>query len=217
MLRLIAIVTAFLLVQPAHAEDAAVLVEDRIQMEYGASLPNEAKLRVSYGPEVDDAMLLNAFWMESATGQFVADVLRETGEVSRISGLAVVTAVVPVPSRQMMPGEIVTPSDLIDAEFPVRRIGDFAVTDANMLIGKQVRRVLGKGRLVMAQSVMAPVLVERGQRVKIILSDGGLNLIASGRALGEAAQGEQVKVVNLVSNLSVVGVAIADGIVKIEP
>lgn len=216
MLRLIASLAVAVVAQPLWAEDAAVIVEERVQLEYAASLKNDAMLRISYTPQVDDAALLQAFWMDPATGQFVADVLRENGEITRISGLAVPTTIVPVPARQLMPGDIISKSDLAEQEIPLRRIGEFVVTDVESLVGKQVRRVLGKGRLVMAQSVMAPRLVERGQRVKIVFSDGGLSLSATGRALGDAAFGEEVKVVNLASNLSVVGVAAADGMVKIE-
>jgi flagella basal body P-ring formation protein FlgA len=63
---------------------------------------------------------------------------------------------------------------------------------------------------------MAPLVIDRGERVRIRFQDGALVLTAPGRALGDAAAGDTVRVVNLVSNLSLVGTARADGIVEVS-
>ena len=215
MIRSVLLALTLLLPRLALAEDAAILVEEHIRSTLEPSVSEAGTLRVTYSPQLQDAVLLKTFWMDASTGQFVSDVLTESGGERRIAGVAVAIARVPVPVRPMMPGEIVSRSDLAEIEIAARRVARFAVTDTDALVGMQVRRMLGEGRLVMAQSVMAPRLVERGQRVKIVLKGGGLSLSASGKALGDAALGEEVKVVNLSSNLSVVGIASADGIVEI--
>lgn len=215
MLRIACIIGALVLPFAAQSEDVTVLLEEQIHIEAGGTLPEGANLKVTSNPLIKDAILLQAFWMDPATGQFVADVLRETGEVQRVTGFAIATMRVPVPTRQVMPGEILGAGDLTEIELPVARIARFAVTERAALEGKEVKRLLTKGRLVMSQSVIPPRLVQRGQRVKIILNDRGLSLVATGKALADAAHGEEVKVVNLSSNLSVVGIASADGTVEI--
>jgi flagella basal body P-ring formation protein FlgA len=52
-------------------------------------------------------LLISRFWIDAATGQFVAEVVRESAAVERISGLALVTVPVPVPARRLMPDEII--------------------------------------------------------------------------------------------------------------
>jgi flagella basal body P-ring formation protein FlgA len=153
--------------------------------------------------------------MDPVTGQFLADALRETGEVQRVSGLALVSVPVPVPARRMMPDEIVSEGDIVTIDFPMGRLNEFSITDSSELVGRQVRRMLPEGRPVMAQSVMAPLVITRGERVQIRYDDGGLTLSAPGRALVDAAEGEPVRVVNLISNLSLVGTAAVNGIVEI--
>ena len=82
-------------------------------------------------------------------------------------------------------------------------------------MGQQVRRMLPEGRPVMVQSVMAPLVIDQGERVRIRFDDGAIVLTAPGRALNDAASGDTVRVVNLVSNVSLVGTAQADGTVEI--
>jgi flagella basal body P-ring formation protein FlgA len=175
----------------------------------------EARFTINYQPEINDALLISRFWIDAATGQFVAEVVRETAAVERISGLALVTVPVPVPARRLMPDEIIGETDLVTVSLPMGRLNEFSVTNPEDLVGQQVRRMLPEGRPVMVQSVMAPLVIDRGERVRIRFDDGAIVLTAPGRALNDAASGDTVRVVNLVSNLSLVGTAQADGTVEV--
>ncbi|MCU4654339.1 flagellar basal body P-ring formation chaperone FlgA [Roseibacterium sp. SDUM158016] len=199
----------------AVADSFADLVEERARASLGSTLPEDGRFTIRYQPEIDDALLISRFWMDAISGQFLAEVVRETGEVQRVSGLALVSVPVPVPTRRLMPDEIIAESDLITIDLPLGRLNDFSVTNVSDLVGRQVRRMLPEGRPVMVQSVMAPLVIDRGERVRIRFEDGSLVLTAPGRALNDAAAGETVRVVNLVSNLSLVGTARPDGIVEI--
>ncbi|MEM1066562.1 MAG: flagellar basal body P-ring formation chaperone FlgA [Pseudomonadota bacterium] len=215
MMRAFAMAIVLASAQSALATDIETLVEEQFQAEWNGAIPDNATLRITYSPTLSDAVALRAFWADPSSGQFVADAFREDGSVSRVSGFAMVILQVPVPTRQIQPGEIIEDSDLTAIEIPAQRINSFAVTDADTLVGMEVRRLLNTGRPVMAQSVMSPRLVERGEHIRIVFNDGGLNLSATGRALSDAALGDDVKVVNLSSNQSVIGIATADGIVEV--
>lgn len=216
MFRVVVLAGGLLIPHAASAEDAVALIKEHIHFETADTLPDGADFKMTKLPAITDALQLQAFWMDHATGQFVADVLRESGDVQRVSGFAIAALRVPAPTRQIQPGEILHANDLMEIEVPVTRINRFAVTEKATLVGQEVKRMLTKGRLIMAQSVMAPRVVERGQRVKISFSDAGMNLTANGKALNDASQGEEVKVVNLSSNLSVFGIAVADGVVEVR-
>ncbi|MEO0712344.1 MAG: flagellar basal body P-ring formation chaperone FlgA [Pseudomonadota bacterium] len=216
MMRNLCFALALVAGQAAFATDIEALVEEQFQVEWRGAIPDGATVRITYSPKLPDAVALNAFWADSGSGQFVADAFREDGSLTRVSGFAMVMVQVPVPARQMQPGEILRASDLNTVELPARRINTFAVTDKDALVGQEVRRLLNAGHPIMAQSVMAPRLVERGEHIRIVFQDGGLNLTATGRALSDAALGDDVKVVNLSSNQSVVGIATADGIVEVS-
>lgn len=210
------LLAAALMAPAARAELLETLVEERAREAFGAELPDGVHFAVTVqAPKPESAVMLSAFWIDRATSQFRANAVTEAGEVVRIGGLAVPTVSVPVPVRRMLPDEIVAAEDLRMIDLPLARVGAFAQTDAAALVGMQVRRVLAPGRPVMVQSVMQPRIIGRGDRVSIIYVDGQLALSAPGRALDDAHRGEEIRVVNLVSNTMLVAVATGDGVVEV--
>ncbi|OWU83187.1 flagellar basal body P-ring biosynthesis protein FlgA [Oceanicola sp. 22II-s10i] len=200
----------------ARAETPEFLVEERARQVWGAELPEAAHIRIRLADtHIERAELLSAFWMDRETGRFLANAVTEDGRVTRIEGLALVTVTLPVPNRRMMPGEIVTEADVTMVELPVRRIGSYSVTDPGNLVGMEVKRMLPQGRQVMTQSITQPRVVTRGDRVEIQFDDGRMVLTAPGRALDDAHRGQELRIVNLVSNKSLRAVARAEGIVEI--
>ena len=219
MRRALALVLAVLPALPgaASAVPLAELVEERARDTLGAELPASGVFAISVQGQAgeEDAVMLSAFWMDPSTGQFLANAVMPDGQQRRIAGLALVQVPTPVPVRRIMPDEILTEADLTVAELPMGRLGAFAVTEAAALVGKQVRRVLSPGRPVMAQSVMEPLVIDRGEKVRITFRDGALELAAPGRALTDAHRGQEVRIVNLASNKSLTAVATGDGEVEV--
>ncbi|PYE84370.1 flagellar basal body P-ring formation chaperone FlgA [Pseudoroseicyclus aestuarii] len=210
------VLTALVTPSAARAELLEVLVEERARDRLGAALPQTAAFDIALQTEETlDAVMLAEFWMDESTGQFVADAVLPGGTVQRVTGLALVTVPVPVPTRRLLPEEIIAEADLQTLRLPLGRVGAFAVTDPEALVGKQVRRVLVQGRPVMTQSVIEPLVIGRGDRVSIRYSDGLLELTAPGRAMSDAHRGQDLRVVNLVSNASLTAIAVSDGLVEI--
>ncbi|MCA0922616.1 flagellar basal body P-ring formation chaperone FlgA [Pseudooceanicola nanhaiensis] len=196
--------------------DVTDLVEEKARDTYGPAFPQNGRITISFQTDKpQNAVMFSGFWMDTSTGQFVADVVRTDGPVVRIAGLAIVMVDVPVPARRMMPDEIVRAGDLQTIEMPWARVGAFAVTDSAELEGMQVRRMLQQGRPVMLQSVMQPLVIGRGDKVSIRYNDGLLALSAPGRALQDAHRGQELRIVNLVSNTSLTGTATGEGIVEV--
>jgi flagella basal body P-ring formation protein FlgA len=76
--------------------------------------------------------------------------------------------------------------------------------------------MLVAGRPIPRQSVIPPKIITRGQKVKILLNQGGLELSARGRAMSDAHLGQVLRVVNLSSNKAISAVATAAGVVKVD-
>lgn len=200
----------------ANAETIEVLVSERAAESYGAEFPETGQFLVSMKTDNQaQALLISDFWIDKKSGQFIANLVIESGETRRITGAAILTVAVPVPARRLMPDEIVTEADITTISLPYRRVGMFAVISKHKLIGMQVKRVLASGRPVMTQSVMAPNIIDRGDRVSIKYKHGAMSLSAPGKAISDAHLDQDVRVVNLISNKTVIGMARADGIVEV--
>ena len=204
---------------PAALSAAApeTLVEERAREVWGAELPDGADIQVKVsGRRPEDAVMFSAYWMDRRTGQFLANAVTESGEVQRIGGLVWATMSVPVTNRRLMPGDIISEGDLTDTDLPLNRVGAYTVTDRADLVGMQVRRMLPQGRTVMQQSVIKPLVITRGDRVELVFDDGAIRVTAPGRSLEDGHKGQQIRVVNLVSNRSLSGIATEQGLVEIE-
>ena len=206
---------------PAQAQQATTvplleLIDEKARDSAGPAIPARARFAIAVqSPAPQEALLISAWWMDPATGRFIANTVTANGQVQRINGMATLIVPVPVPLRRMMPGEIIAAGDLGTIDLPASRIGSFTVIEPDDLIGMQVRSLLTEGRVVAVQAVMQPLVIARGKLVTIRFADGSLELTAPGRALGDAHKGQEVRIVNLVSNTAVMGIATADGIVEV--
>lgn len=203
---------------PAHAAAVTALIAEKATAEMGAQMPTSGHFNVHLQPgDVQRAEMVSAFWMDQQTGQFAANVVTKDGETLRVYGLAVLEVPVPVPTHRIMPGAILTKADFHELPLPYSQIGTFAETQLDQLVGMQAQRMLETDRPVMIQSISAPIVIDRGQRVSIQYKSGAMSLSAAGRAIAAAAVNQPVRVINLASNKTVTGIARPDGIVEVTP
>ena len=210
------LIGVMLMAAPAWAVDLTVLVEERARADYADVLPPDGEFQITVkDAPAGDVLTLAEFWMDPRSGKFLANAVLETGDVERIGGVALVTLPVPVPTRRLLPDEIIMEDDLTLARLPVGRVGAYVETNIDEVIGMQVRRLLSPGRPIQTQSIINPLVINRGDRVEISFSDGLLDLTSPGRALGDAHAGQEVRIVNLISNKTVTGIATGEGTVEI--
>ncbi len=89
-----------------------------------------------------------------------------------------------------------------------------AIEDA---VGMEARVNLYPGRPIRPGDLRAPAIVERNEIVTLRYEQGGLLILAEGRALDRAAAGEPLRVLNLDSRNTISGVASARGLVTVGP
>ncbi len=199
----------------ANAAEVTELVAERAVTEFAAAMPDKGRFDVRLAADLpQQGDYISDFWIDRKNGQFIANLVTEQGDTKRIWGVAVLTVPIPVPTRRMLPDEIIAAPDIEIIEMPWQRVNAFAVLSPDELIGKQVRRMLTQGRPVQLQSVIPPIVISRGQKVTIEFYRGPLYLTAEGKAISDAYLGQEVKVVNLSSKKTIVGIARGDG--KVE-
>lgn len=88
--------------------------------------------------------------------------------------------------------------------------------DPRDIIGMEARVNLYPGRPILTRDVGMPTVVERNAIVPLVFKRGGLSITLEGRALGRAGAGETVRVMNLSSRNTVMGVATETGQVIIH-
>jgi flagella basal body P-ring formation protein FlgA len=111
--------------------------------------------------------------------------------------------------RAIRPLTIISAEDIgfLSSDVPGALRGDVDIS------GLEARITLYPGRPIRPGDVGPPALVERNQLVPLIYQDGGLIITAEGRALGRAAAGEWVRVMNIASRTTVSGQVADNGTV----
>lgn len=85
------------------------------------------------------------------------------------------------------------------------------------VIGQEVRRSLYADRPVRLEDVGKPTIIRRNSLVSLTFQRGRIVLTTIGRALDDGGLGELVRVVNVDSRLTVVGVAAGPDAVHVGP
>lgn len=116
-------------------------------------------------------------------------------------------------THMLTPGSVIAEADvaLVDADIPG------AIATLQAAIGQQVSETIYPGRPVLAENLIPPVLVERNQAVSLVYEAGPLQILARGRALSAGAAGAEIKVMNMNSHATVMGLVGADGTVHVSP
>lgn len=119
--------------------------------------------------------------------------------------------------RALAPGEALSPADWMLEPRDLARLAAGVISDPQQAQGQLARRRLAAGS-VLDIGMLAPTLaIRRGQTVTLVGRAAGLEVLATGIALADAASGSRVAVRNTVSRRQLEGIARADGRVEMAP
>lgn len=121
-----------------------------------------------------------------------------------------------VASRFLAKGTVLSPADLQAERRELSTLTEYATTSENLL-GKQLRRALPAGAVVVPQAVKGVPLIRQGETVTLVLRQGGMEVRSSGIALGDAELGQRLRVRNESSKRVVEGTATASRHVEVGP
>jgi flagella basal body P-ring formation protein FlgA len=132
-----------------------------------------------------------------------------------VSGRVREVVAVPVLKRQIMPGDVISASDIDWADLRVDASVADVLRDASELVGHTPRRGLPPGAPIRARDVQAPILVAKGALVRIVLQTPVMLLTAQGRALDNGARSETIRVMNIQSNRPIEAVVAGPNLVNV--
>ena len=119
----------------------------------------------------------------------------------------VLAADMAVATRTLRAQMVVGPQDFVMAEG--HQAGIAATPD--QVIGLETRVAIYAGRPIRLADLGPPAIIDRNQPVTLVFQQGALQIRTEGRALGRAAHGETVRVMNLASRNTVLGRVGPDG------
>jgi flagella basal body P-ring formation protein FlgA len=104
-------------------------------------------------------------------------------------------------------GDLIQPEDLTFSKIASFAIPPDAPRDADQIIGKVARRPLRAGTAVAARDVSSPQVIKANDAVQVAYSADGVTLVLQGKAMGSAAVGDAVEIMNPVSKKVIQAIA----------
>lgn len=120
-------------------------------------------------------------------------------------------------ARDLRAGEVVQPEDLVWSKSAAYGAPLDAPRDARAVIGQAVRRPLRAGAPVSQADVAAAQVIRKDDVVQVVYEAGGIKLVLQATAVGSAAVGQSVSVVNPGSKKIIEAVASGPGQALVGP
>lgn len=101
-----------------------------------------------------------------------------------------------VASRDLMPGTLITATDLAQQHGDITRLANpnVALAQTSELVGKRLTRRVLAGAALNTNMVQAPVVITRNSRVTVIARRAGFTITAQGTAMDEAPSEGQLRI-----------------------
>ena len=118
--------------------------------------------------------------------------------------------------RPVARGDTLSAADVIVQKRVIAGLGSPYLSRVEDFKGRLTRRTLPQGTAVTADALSEALLIHRGQDVTLLVSAGGLEIRAPGRAMADAGARQRLRVQNLESLKIVEGVAESESVVRVS-
>jgi flagella basal body P-ring formation protein FlgA len=115
-------------------------------------------------------------------------------------------------TRTIRAHAIIGPNDLTLKDVAVSG----GISEPDQVIGMEARVALYAGRPIRLGDIAPPAMIERNQIIPLIFTKAGITISTDGRALSRGGIGDRVRVMNMASRNTVIGVVQPDGSVNVS-
>lgn len=159
-------------------------------------------------PQQEAATLeVTSFRIDSARDVFTAEIVAPSLDNplrrQSVSGKIRRLVSVPVLNTNLQNGMMISNTDIDWIDLPAERVQHDMALNAESLVGMTPRRILMSGKPVLMNDLIPPLLVKRGETVRITFTEGPITLTSEGKALQSGAKGDIIRVVSNASNRTI--------------
>ena len=145
--------------------------------------------------------------------------LFEGGELVKtdtLSGRYTAMVNVPVLSRRLFAGDIITAQDIKQSPVASHRLRQNVVHDPSQLIGKAARRVLRSGKPIALHEIEAPNIIHKGDLISLRYRTANIDIQTVAEAMQNGASGKSISVRNTDSGHVLRATVVSEGIAEIQ-
>lgn len=113
-------------------------------------------------------------------------------------------------------GTILTEEDLYLEKQNISKLSTDILTSREALVGKRLKRSVKAGAVLLANAVDVPPLINKGDRVTIVVESSSIRVTALGVAKDKGSEGESIRVENLMNNKEIVASVVDSSTVRVH-
>ena len=121
-----------------------------------------------------------------------------------LNGSIELVRLLPVLNRTLLPGEVVSKSDVQWINVPIKKITANTIQSVENFVGYTPRRAIAANRMLRNSDLEAVKYVKKGNQVTITYISGPLLMKTVGKALQHGAIGDPVRILNMRSNKTII-------------
>lgn len=121
-----------------------------------------------------------------------------------------------VSTRVIERNAIISAADVQTLRRWVRRPSPQVIADAEEIVGKRLTANLVPNQEVKRSMIREPIVIKRGEMVRIVLDNGPMSLMATGVAEEAGVDRQRIRVRNLSSQKVFFAKVVSEGLVKVE-
>ena len=142
----------------------------------------------------------------------------EAAKTYPIRGRIQLLSEIPVLTRTINPGEVISEADLTWRKIPINKVNSNVLTAQADIIGKAAQhRLLQPGHPLQRSDLKAPKLIKRGELVTVVYKEDGMVIRVQAVAKHDAAKGESITLQSPLSNREIQAVVVAPHHAEITP
>lgn len=121
-------------------------------------------------------------------------------ETVSLEGVATPMAVVPMVTRTVISGTVLSAGDITETAMPKKLLRDDTILSKADLIGMTVRRAIQPDAAINQGDITPPVMVKRNEIITVTYKNGTMQLSTKARALSNGSLGDVLQLINPTSN-----------------
>lgn len=167
-------------------------------------------------PEINVSSINTGYGMERFTAVLDIKAGDNFAQQVRLSGRIFNVVDVPVLVSTLQSGDRIKQEDIKWETVREKQLRNNTVLSDKDLIGMEVRRIIRRGDLIKNNDIQKHMAIEKGDRVKIFLTNKTLTLSVVGEALEDGGLGEFIRIKNVQSNKTIYATVTGEDTVTIE-
>jgi flagella basal body P-ring formation protein FlgA len=188
------------------------LGDDVVELEL--SFDNKSKAQI---PNINnkDVKSVGLTYYDPSYSSFRVSVTAKDDQMFDLFGRYKAFVHVPVLSKGISAGTIITESDIMPIKTLYSRVKSGYVIRVGDIVGMQAKRTLAGGSFIKRNDILKPQVVRKGDNVSMIYDHGNIKLRTNGIADQSGAIGDNIKVKNEATGTMVHGIVKGKNLVEV--